>query len=210
MPFDLVTDAISELEGNSELLNTRGIRNAERKFKFVGEICSSEVVKHKVAEYLPGEAKLVRAIVFDKTPTSNWLVSWHQDKTVAVNEKRDVVGWGPWSVKDGVTHVQPSIEVLENMLTLRIHLDASNQDNGCLKVIANSQEKGLIEQQEIESFVASSKVILCEVNAGGVVLMRPHLLHSSSKSTSGEHRRVLHLEYCNYKLGSGLEWAAST
>jgi len=209
IPSELVNTALLELENSEELYSMCGVRNAEAKFKFVGRICASEFVQGKLKQYLPGKAQLVRAIVFDKTLESNWFVAWHQDKTVALSEKMEMPGWGPWSVKDGVVHVQPPLQVLENMLTFRIHLDPAGKKNGCLKVVPKSHEIGVIDQNEIASIVESSEVRFCEIGAGGAVLMRPHILHSSSKSKSGGHRRVLHLEYSNYQLESGLKWAAS-
>lgn len=209
LPQTLIESALSEFENKSGEVSSRGIRNAEIKFSFVQEVCNSRQVQSLVSYCLPGNAKLVRAIIFDKTPESNWLVTWHQDKTVAVSEKRSMPGWGPWSVKDGIDHVQPPIEVLESMITLRIHLDDAMKDNGCLKVVPNSEKLGIIEQSQIENIVTTSEVVFCEVGAGDAVLMRPHLLHASSKSVAGKHRRVLHLEYSNYQLASGLSWASN-
>jgi hypothetical protein len=65
----------------------------------------------------------VRAIYFDKTPDSNWNVAWHQNLTIAVRERRDAAGFGPWSVKAGVPHVQPPVELLEHLVAVRLHLD---------------------------------------------------------------------------------------
>lgn len=209
LPSDLRTQAIRELEASSEISGARGVRNAELKFKFVKDICNSSVVRNILKQHLSCNAQLVRAIVFNKTPDTNWLVPWHQDKTVALNAKKEISGWGPWSIKDNIHHVQPPLEVLESMLTFRIHLDAADLENGCLKIAVGSQRGGIIEQSKIASVIESSKVQVCEVGAGGLVLMKPHVLHSSSKSSTGGHRRVLHLEYSNYCLESGLKWAAS-
>ncbi len=209
LPCEWIEQAIFELEGYSGKLRFGGVRNAETKFEFVRKICASDFINKKVSTYLSGTPQLVRAILFDKTPESNWSVSWHQDKTVAVNEKRNVPGWGPWSVKEGVVHVQPPLAVLNTMLTVRVHLDSTDAENGCLKVIPKSHLKGILQSSEIQAIVSESDFYLCEVGAGGAVFMKPHILHSSCKSISGNHRRVLHLEYCSYKLEDGLKWAAS-
>ena len=48
----------------------------------------------------------VRAILFDKTPSANLKVAWHQDRSIAVKRRIDVPGYGPWSVKEGIEHVR--------------------------------------------------------------------------------------------------------
>ena len=84
----------------------------------LGVCCVAEVMKlartlltDLVRPYLPGEPVPVRGIYFDKRPGTNWLVAWHQDLTLALKERSEVPGWGPWSVKDGVPHVQPPVDV---------------------------------------------------------------------------------------------------
>ena len=83
----------------------------------------------------PPGLKLVRAILFDKRDGANWPVPWHQDLSLAVAERTELPGWGPWSVKAGVVHVQPPAEYLEQMLALRLHLDDCPAENGALKVL---------------------------------------------------------------------------
>jgi ectoine hydroxylase-related dioxygenase (phytanoyl-CoA dioxygenase family) len=80
----------------------------------------------------------VRAIFFDKSSGSNWLVPWHQDLTIAVASKCEAPGFGPWSVKDGIPHVQPPDELLKQMIALRLHLDDCDASNGALRVIPGS------------------------------------------------------------------------
>ena len=65
----------------------------------------------------------VRAIMFDKSTDANWLVPWHQDLTIAVQARVEAEGFSPWSIKEGVPHVQPPVALLEQMLTVRLHLD---------------------------------------------------------------------------------------
>lgn len=204
---ELLSSSLSELKKLEKIRNSGGIRNAEKKLSFIPIMAQSNGVKSILKKYLPGEVNLVRAIVFDKTPESNWLVTWHQDKTVAVNRKANIPGWGPWSIKDGVHHVQPPIEVLESMLTVRIHLDDTSIKNGCLKVIPRSHQQGILDQLLINKITNSSQVFNCEMPAKGAIVMKPHILHSSSKSFSSLNRRVVHLEFSNYMLGYNLKWA---
>jgi hypothetical protein len=184
-----------------------GIRRADKKFVTISTLMKSPLLVEKATEILGTSPQIVRVIFFDKTVENNWLVPWHQDRTIALNKKIDVEGWGRWSIKDGVHHVQPSIEVLDEMVTFRVHLDDSDRENGCLKVIANTHTRGLLNQEQIREIVTTEKYEYCEVKAGDVVLMRPHILHASNKCVSPKHRRIVHIEYSSYKLPKGLKWA---
>lgn len=186
-----------------------GIRNAEKKFECIKAFISSEQTLGQAAAYLEGAPKFVRALLFNKTPANNWLVTWHQDKTVVVSKDFTMHGWGPWSKKGGVLHVQPPLEVLNSMVTFRIHLDDSSAENGSLSVVSGSHKFGILSQQEISERAGSFKAILCHTSAGSALVMRPHLLHSSAKGTAPSQRRVLHIEYSSYELPSGVSWAAN-
>lgn len=152
------------------------------------------------------ESQPVRAIYFDKTPESNWMVAWHQDLTLAVLTKIEVPGFGPWSIKDGVAHVQPPAHLLEEMLTVRLHLDDCDQSNGALRVIPGSHRSGRLSAEAIEKLRSEEPALSCCVAAGDALLMRPLLLHSSGRSQTSSHRRVVHIEYASFALPRGLEW----
>ena len=166
--------------------------------------CSAEL-RSLVEPILGPSAVATRGILFDKVPTANWNVGWHQDQIIAVAERKEVSDFTAWSVKQGVPHVRPPASVLERMLTLRIHLDNCGQENGALRVIAGSHTKGLLEDDAIQRFVDDIEPTVCEVNRGDVLVMRPLLLHSSAPATSPSHRRVIHLEYAGNGLPGGLE-----
>jgi hypothetical protein len=100
-----------------------GIRNLLDRCPKVDEFAESPAVRGLVEPILGRAAFAARAILFDKTPETNWKVPWHQDLTIAVQDKVEVTGYGPWSTKDGVAHVQPPVAILEAMLAVRIHLD---------------------------------------------------------------------------------------
>lgn len=159
------------------------------------------------AQRLENTPKAVRAILFDKSPDTNWLVTWHQDLTIAVREKREVSGFGPWSVKEGLPHVQPPAELLERMLTLRLHLDDADEENGALRVLPGSHVLGKLDAERIQSLRAEIPEHVCTVKAGDVLMMRPLLLHASGKSSSLRHRRILHIEFADFDLPDGLQWA---
>jgi hypothetical protein len=153
-------------------------------------------------------ARPVKATLFDKTPEANWKVPWHQDLSIAVAERHEIDGFGPWTVKDGIHHVQPPAAILEGMLAIRIHLDPAGPESGALRVVPESHRQGRLTQAELTRLRQERGEAMCPVGAGGVMLMAPLLLHASSASLSPGHRRVLHIEYAAQELPPGLRWAA--
>jgi ectoine hydroxylase-related dioxygenase (phytanoyl-CoA dioxygenase family) len=148
----------------------------------------------------------VKATLFDKTAESNWRAQWHQDRTIAVKERLHVAGFGPWSSKSGSLHVEAPEEVLAQMLAIRIHLDACGEDNGPLRVIPGSHRLGKVPEARLAELVAQSPVVDLHVPQGGLLLMRPLLVHSSSVARAPEHRRVLHIEFAPVEAISPLKW----
>ena len=172
----------------------------------IAQLARSPWALDLVRPHLSAEPLPVRAIYFDKSPEANWLVAWHQDLTLAVRHRIDVPGFGPWSVKDGVTHVQPPVECLEQMLTVRIHLDDADDSNGALRVLPGTHCLGRLPAERIQEWRGARSEILCAAAAGDALLMRPLLLHASRRSTSTRRRRVLHIEYAGFTLPGGLQW----
>lgn len=207
IPASIINVIKSEIDSSEEECPKHGIRNAEKKFNKIHNLVNSEAFILLATSILGSSPNIVRVIYFDKTPNKNWLVTWHQDKTVALNTKKEIEGWGPWSIKDGTNHVQPPLEVLNQMVTFRLHLDDADENNGCLKVIPGSHKMGILSQTELTKIVNSYEPYLCKVQEGDLVLMKPHILHSSSKSTNPCNRRVVHVEYSNYQLPGNLKWA---
>lgn len=198
---------VSDIEQSSNPNIGSGVRHINKKLPAVADYLSSADFQKKSEIFLPAGASLVRAILFNKSPESNWYVTWHQDKTVSVSKQFDAVGWRAWSVKDGSLHVQPPLEVLDEMVTIRVHLDATPKENACLKVIPDSHKLGLLSPEQINGIVTEDRIHYCEAKRGAALIMRPHLLHASSKSTIPGNRRVLHLEFSDWQLPDGIYWA---
>jgi len=171
----------------------------------VRSLAKSPAVRALVDPVLGPKAFPVRGIMFDKPPEANWKVPWHQDLSITVKEKKGVSGFGSWSRKAGVLHVQPPDSVLQNMLAVRIHLDDCGESNGAVRVIPGSHLQGRLNTEQIQRF-STARAVFCAVAVGGALLMRPLLLHASSASVSPFHRRVIHLEFASGALPRGLEW----
>ena len=137
-----------------------------------------------------------RSIFFNKTPDKNWAVLWHQDHTISVKEKTEIEGYDPWSIKEGIPHVQPPEEILKEMVTVRIHIDSNDENNGALKVIPRSHKKGVLNRDNIQQLSQNEYIHTCNCPSGSILLMKPLILHSSDSSHVNEsNRRVLHLEF---------------
>jgi ectoine hydroxylase-related dioxygenase (phytanoyl-CoA dioxygenase family) len=171
----------------------------------VREVAASPAVREIIGAVLGPACFAVRGILFNKTEQSNWKVAWHQDLTISVRERREIDGFGPWSMKAGVLHVQPPAEIMSRMLALRLHLDDSGSDNGPLRVVPASHREGRLSTEQVANWQNSS-ALTCTGPAGGGLLMRPLLLHASSACVVPKPRRVIHLEFAAEELPHGLEW----
>ncbi len=160
----------------------------------------------KIIEKIAGnEFFIVKSIYFDKPENSNWFVAYHQDLTISVDKRINVNGYGPWTSKQNQFAVQPPLYLLEDNFTIRIHLDETTEANGALKIIPASHRKGIYRAETIDWSV--EKEITCCVPKGGIMLMKPLLLHASGRTTNKLKRRVIHIEFSRKALPDGLNWA---
>lgn len=198
---------ISDLENASKSRKRQyALRDLLSIVPAIGSLAESPALRELIEPVLGPAAFVARALLFDKVPDANWKVAWHQDLTIVVRERRDVPGFSAWSVKDGTQHVQPPAHILEKMLALRVHLDESSPDNGPLRVLPGTHRLGRLLDNDIDRLRAAIKEHVCVVPQGGMLLMRPLLLHASSAAQKPNHRRVIHLEFAAEPLPGGLEW----
>jgi ectoine hydroxylase-related dioxygenase (phytanoyl-CoA dioxygenase family) len=163
----------------------------------VAELAQQPSVMERAEAVLGPDAFPYRATLFDKSPKSNWLVVWHQDTALPLREHRETAGWGPWSVKEGVADAHAPTAALEQILVLRIHLDHSTTLNGPLRVLPGTHKLGVLDDDRVHELATKMPQVECLVPAGGILAMRPLLIHSSSKSQVEAERRVLHIEYAS-------------
>ncbi|MEO0683854.1 MAG: phytanoyl-CoA dioxygenase family protein [Cyanobacteria bacterium J06649_11] len=198
-------DDIIGLVESSELESTFGVR----EFLFDHPLIAEKVFSKKLIEIVkriaPNCDKAIKTIYFDKPPSANWIVNWHQDLTINLKEQKDVSGFKNWRKNKKRVVVQPDIAMLESIFTLRIHLDDCSKENGALRVIEGSHKKGVVEIKEwIKSKEGTERI--CEVERGGIVVMKPLILHSSRRSENKRNRRVIHVEFTAKELPAGLNW----
>jgi ectoine hydroxylase-related dioxygenase (phytanoyl-CoA dioxygenase family) len=184
-----------------------GLRHALRH-PAVADLAKKAKLLEIAQEILGREAFPFRATLFDKSPTSNWLVVWHQDTALPLREHREAQGWGPWSMKEGVIYAHAPACALRDIVALRVHLDDSTEQNGPLRVLPGTHTQSVLSDHAIHELAAQVPAVDCLVRRGGILAMRPLLVHSSSKSQAEAARRVIHIEYsASMTVADGLDLA---
>ena len=201
--------ARARIEAAESVSNSSGVyalRNLVDVVPEVAELSLNSKVAELVEAVLGAGAFMVRSTLFDKTEGANWGVFWHQDLSIAVKERHEVEGFHAWTRKAGVQCVQPTVQIMSRILAVRLHLDDCFAANGALKVLPGSHRSDALTSDRIEEISSSVNEVVCEVPAGGAVLMSPLLLHASSPMINPGHRRVIHLEFTAQELPQPLEW----
>ena len=176
----------------------------------VSALASDSRLLRLAAAALGKQAVPFRATLFAKAGRANWLVAWHQDTALPLASRFDSPDWGPWSTKAGVLHALAPASALNRVVALRVQLDASTRDNGPLRVIPGSHVSGVLSDVEILALGRQADPIECLVGCGGVLTMRPLLIHSSARARLDLPRRVLHIEYADsLDLGGGARLAVA-
>lgn len=161
----------------------------------------------RVAHAIPRTHLAVQCTSFEKSVERNWLVPVHQDLAIPVAARIDHPALGAWSNKGGTWFVQPPPEVLASLVALRLHIDDCGADDGPLHVVAASHRQGRIDEARAVAWRNERGSVACPMARGGALLMRPLLLHASSKATGASRRRVLHFVFGPPALPFGLAWA---
>jgi ectoine hydroxylase-related dioxygenase (phytanoyl-CoA dioxygenase family) len=199
-------DDLLEVLSQANLPRSRaGVRHA-MKLATVAAMARGSRLLEITQQILGSSAFPFRATLFDKSPTANWLVVWHQDTALPLRERRDTPGWGPWSVKDGVIYAHAPANALSQVLALRVHLDDSTSENGPLRVLPGTHTVGVLTDEALHDLSTRIAIVDCLVPRGGVLAMRPLIVHASSKSQTEAPRRVLHIEYASsMNIADGLK-----
>ena len=158
------------------------------------------------ATVLGREARPVRAVLFDKSEATNWALGWHQDRTICLRERIDTAGFGPWTIKAGLHHVEPPFDLLAGMVTLRVHLDPVGPDNAPLLVAPGSHRAGRVPVDAVPTVVRDHGIEACLAEPGDVWLYSTPILHASDAAVRPTRRRVLQVDFSAVRLPNGLEW----
>ena len=165
------------------------------------------MMQERLVENLPelSSLQVVQCTYFNKRLNENWLVAFHQDRSIPVSN--DVSDHYPGrSLKEGITFIHGPDEVLAQMIALRLHLDDSTLANGPLRVLPGSHHYGTLAQDQIQALRPTIDEQPLAIAKGGIIAFHPLLLHASSKSLTTQPRRVLHFLFGPTDLPNGLKW----
>lgn len=170
LPNFTTTEELDLLQATLTKLQPPGVsgsvRNIEKQSLAIRQFAESEKVVGTVTNISGGTPKLARVIYFNKTSQRYWLVASHQDRTTAVSKKINCDSWSNLTVKDGIFHAQPPVEAFNEILTLMLHLDKTDQTNECLKVIPGTHLLNVLQQSDVLSHVNKKKVTCLSAHAG--------------------------------------------
>jgi ectoine hydroxylase-related dioxygenase (phytanoyl-CoA dioxygenase family) len=198
--LDLLQAVLSYLPHDRAGLRLTGVEGLAPFLAPAGQIggCAASV--------LGDNCRPVRAILFDKTPETNWALGWHQDRTISVKRRLAVDGFEIWSVKSGMVHVEPPFELLSGMATLRVHIDAVPASNAPLLIAPGSHKLGRIAESDVRDVVQRCGTVSCLADSGDIWLHATPILHASEAALAPMHRRVLQVDFSVEQLPGGLEW----
>jgi ectoine hydroxylase-related dioxygenase (phytanoyl-CoA dioxygenase family) len=179
----------------SPLTRSRAGARHLMKHSTVSDVANDPRLLAIASGFLGPSAVPYRATLFDKSSARNWLVTWHQDVALPMQERRDVRGWSSWSMRSGITYAHAPATALARVVALRLHFDDSREDNGPLRVLPGTHALGVLSEADTERLVREIPPVDCLACSGGIVAMRPLILHASSKAETDHPRRVLHIEY---------------
>jgi ectoine hydroxylase-related dioxygenase (phytanoyl-CoA dioxygenase family) len=191
---EYVNQLLQEIDESAPRRSRAGIRHA-LSLPPVTAVAREPQMIELARQVLGSEAFPFRATLFDKSPAANWLVVWHQDTALPLRERIDQPGWGPWSIKEGIDYAHAPATGLSQVLALRVSCDDSTVENGPPRVLPGTHTMGVLTDDRIHELAAQIAPVDCVAQKGGVVALRPLVVHASSKSQIEMPRRVLHIEY---------------
>jgi len=160
----------------------------------------------KAVEKLDPKARPVRVVAFNKSQSTNWGVPWHQDRVISVADKHETDGFKHWTKKAGVWHCEPPQELLDRMLFVRVHLDATDRANGAMQISVGSHARGVIPAADADKTVDQYPIESCDASRGDVLIMRMLTLHCSKPSEIQSDRRVIRIDFASFDLPAPLAW----
>lgn len=198
----LSDDELSVLDAACAMEHAPGVRLSAS-----AEMRAALAPLNRIAQNLIPSARAVRLVAFDKSAEANWALPWHQDRVIAVRERHEIEGFGAWTRKTGVWHVEPPIGLLEQMIFLRVHLDAADEASGCLELARGTHALGFVAAGKAAEVAEAHASELCVATRGDVLAAKALILHRSRASARTVSRRALRVDYSANELPTPLAWA---
>jgi hypothetical protein len=160
----------------------------------------------RLIPYMPSSARAVQCTYFEKSVETNWLVAYHQDLAVPVHARWESPEWSGWSEKEGAMFAIAPRALLQSLVAVRVHLDANSQENGPLRLIPHSHRFGRLSAADAMKLRETSQEVVCVAPARSGLVLRPLILHASSKARSSSPRRVLHFLFGALDIPGDVKW----
>ncbi|WP_252255367.1 phytanoyl-CoA dioxygenase family protein [Lysobacter capsici] len=162
----------------------------------------------QAARLLDEDAVAVQCTLFRKSEGRNWNVALHQDLSIPVAQRVAHPALSGWSLKQDRHFVQPPTTLLERTLAVRLHVDACGAGDGPLRVVPGSHRHGRLDPETARRLRTANGEVECTAQPGDLLIMRPLLLHASSKAVQPRgRRRVLHFLFGPRDPGFALRWS---
>jgi len=195
--IDFLSKSFSQTE------TSQRISNSSKLTKYISQHTALSAALNTL---LP-DPKPVRVIAFNKSENKTWSLPWHQDRVIQVNQKHTLSGYTNWTKKSGTWHCEPPLDILENMLFVRVHLDDCTPENGPMEIALRSHKLGNIPSNHTANHAANLETELCLAEPGDVLVLKMNMLHRSTAATTPSSRRALRIDFANSTLPAPLEWA---
>ena len=207
LPGILTNDMCEEISSMLTLLGDKGI-GARGLLNMPWCARLAQLLRHHptIAASLPCDAVAVQCTYFEKSKDQNWLVPIHQDLSIPVKRKVDEPALTGWSEKEGSIFVHAPQLILRDLVAVRLHVDECGENDGPLRIVPGSHRVGRLTNVDAMKVRDKLGEVVCTVEKGGALLIKPLVLHASSKSSGKSRRRVLHFVFGPRILPFGLRW----
>jgi ectoine hydroxylase-related dioxygenase (phytanoyl-CoA dioxygenase family) len=172
----------------------------------LNQVFAAEGSLMRAIAILDRHAHPVRTVAFNKSEGTNWGVPWHQDRIIAVAQRHDMDGYENWTNKSGTWHCEPPQSVLDGMLFVRVHLDATDRENGAMEIAKGSHRHGFVPAADAAEIALQHEIEICEADRGDILILKMLTLHGSKPSTVKTDRRVLWIDFASTDLPTPLNW----
>jgi hypothetical protein len=206
IPAGLTAERIDDLTRRVSDLGGRAGDRSLLKLPWCQELGDLIRDDPRISASLPVNARAVQCTLFVKSLGTNWLVPFHQDLSIPLASRVDSPMYSKWVLKEGQRFAHSPAVLLQQLLAVRVHLDDCGKGNGALRVVPGSHRDGRLSpaQARRERSIRGEQLVVAP--RGGMMLMKPLLLHASSKATVNLPRRVLHFLFGPAELPGGAQW----
>ncbi|MEH6522629.1 phytanoyl-CoA dioxygenase family protein [Sulfitobacter sp.] len=174
----------------------------------LSQVFTTEGSLMRAIAMLDQRAHPVRTVAFNKSEGTNWGVPWHQDRFIAGAHRCEIDGYENWTNKSSTWHCEPLQSVLDEMLFVRVHLDATDRENGAMEIAKGSHRHGIVPAADAATIAHQHEIESCDADRGDILILKMLTLHGSKPSKIKTDRRVLRIDFASTDLPAPLKWTS--